>query len=135
MNPETSNGQLTLNVIPARGSGWSEIAAFAATFKAYSYWKEQWDHSDWSRVIPMSEYKEMVRRQGQPAERVRQVAKSVRQSYDQTGKWDGTLTEFRTYLFATWRGYHHMMIEPEDLTEIYDLLDAIRAKVASSELK
>jgi len=130
---EIPNDRLSSADIPGRGSDWANVAKFAATFNAYRHWEEPWEHSDWSDGIPVDEYQEMVRRKGQPAQKVQEVAGRVRDAHRQTGHWEGTLTELRTALFATWRLYHHMMIEPENMDAVYDLLEAIRAKIEARD--
>ena len=133
MSREIPNEQLTSDVIPKRGAGWSEIVTFASTFDAYSHWEEPWEHSDWSNGIPVAEYVEMVRRGNQPAEKAYGVFRKVVQSHASTGTWDFPLTELRTVLFLFWRAQRNDGSIPDDLTEYYDLLDAIRAKVESRE--
>ena len=123
------NDQLLSADIPGRGCKWADVANFAATFNAYSHWEEPWEHSDWSDGIPVGEYQEMVRRQGQPAQKVCEVAGRVQDAHQRTGDWEGTLTELRTALFATWRLYRHMVTEPEKMDDVYDLLETIRTKV------
>src|SRR6059036_358950 len=94
----TVPNRLRVADIPPRGASWGDIVRFAHAFN---------DHLP--KSYPAIAY---------------QVAKVRRD----TGRWQGTLTELRTRLYAEYRTFHHWGTEPEgqELQEMYDLLDAIR---------
>jgi hypothetical protein len=128
-----SNDRLLVAEVPPRGASWSEIVSFAATFNAYQHYEEPWTHSDWSQGIPIDEYVENVRRRG-GTDKAWEVYGLVDARYRTHGRWEGTLTELRAYLFMYWRDLHWAEAKP-DLVKVYDLLDVIRSMVAEGRLE
>jgi hypothetical protein len=102
------NIDLTVNDIPSPWNDyWSDINQFALTFDGYAYHPEDCG----------------------------EIANQSIEQYSKSGRLPTSLTELRTCLFFEQRRWRHFedSPDPDSLSYIYALVDAIRAKVAAVE--
>ena len=64
-----------------------------------------------------------------------ETLRAVGKRHESEGRWVGTLTELRAYLFMHWREIHWIERIPHDLTYLYDLLDTIRNTIAEERVE
>ena len=64
-----------------------------------------------------------------------EIAVQAARVREETGRWQGTLTQLWARLYAECRMFHHWRREPEgeELQDLYDLLDAIRFQLQATE--
>jgi hypothetical protein len=92
---------LRVTDVPLRGASWEQVVAFANLVE---------------RFLPS---------------KCSELARNVNDIYRDSGRWQGTLSELLSSLYLQHRTFHHWGRQPEgeELSQIYDLLHAIRIKV------